>query len=484
MTESKKKSLKLNMGLNAIKGLMSIIFPLISFPYISRVIGVENIGRFNFSNSIISYFVLFAGLGISTYAIREGARFRESKGEFQKFANEMFSINIVSTVLSYALLIVLFIAIPRFQGYKSLLIILSLQVIFKAIGIEWIYSIYEDYAYITVRSILFQILSLILMFLLVHSENDLNIYAAITVFSSVGSNVLNFFYAKRYCEVRWTNKIRWRKHIKPIMVLFAMSATVAIYVISDTTILGLISGDYSVGVYSVSTKVYGIIKTVLASVLVVSIPHLSSLLGNNDMSEFNYVATDIYQTLLTLLLPTATGIIILRKQIVLLISDSTYIAATTSLALLSIALIFCLGAWFWGQCILVPMKKENIVFKATFTSAVLNIVLNFILIPKWTENAAAFTTVLAEGLAFLWCMSEGKKYVHLKDIGKTTLKVIIGCSAIVLISLLLKPLNQSSILYTILTVGVSIIAYFLIEIKLNNAAMNIIMIGAMKKIGK
>ena len=155
----KNKSIKVNMILNAIKGLMSIFFPLISFPYVSKVLGVDNIGRYNFANSIISYFVLFAGLGINTYAIREGARLREKENEFRQFANEMFSINILSTIMSYVLFALLLIIVPKFQEYKTLLIILSLQIIFKTIGIEWIYSIYEDYAYITLRSIVFQVIS-------------------------------------------------------------------------------------------------------------------------------------------------------------------------------------------------------------------------------------------------------------------------------------------------------------------------------------
>jgi len=146
---AKNKSIKVNMILNAIKGLMSIFFPLISFPYVSKVLGVDNIGRYNFANSIISYFILLAGLGINTYAIREGARLREKENEFKQFANEMFSINILSTIISYVLFALLLIIVPKFQCYKTLLIILSLQIIFKTIGIEWIYSIYEDYAYIT-----------------------------------------------------------------------------------------------------------------------------------------------------------------------------------------------------------------------------------------------------------------------------------------------------------------------------------------------
>ena len=224
----KNKTIKVNMILNAIKGLMSIFIPLISFPYVSKVLGVDNIGRYNFANSIISYFVLFAGLGINTYAIREGARLREKENEFRQFANEMFSINILSTIMSYVLFALLLIIVAKFQEYKTLLIILSLQIIFKTIGIEWIYSIYEDYAYITLRSIVFQVISLILLFVLVRDENSVNMYAAITVISAVGSNVLNYFHAKKYCKVGFGWKIDWEKHLKPIMVLFAMSVTVTI----------------------------------------------------------------------------------------------------------------------------------------------------------------------------------------------------------------------------------------------------------------
>ncbi|HFI0817552.1 TPA: oligosaccharide flippase family protein, partial [Streptococcus suis] len=164
------KSLKLNMVLNTIKGITGIIFPLITFPYVSKVLGVTKIGEYNFANSIVSYFILIAGLGISTYAIREGARFRENTKRLQHFANEMFTINVISTIFSYLLLIILLLLVPKFTNYFSLLLILSLQVFFKTVGIEWIYSIFEDYAYITLRSIVFQFISLLLLFIFVKSK--------------------------------------------------------------------------------------------------------------------------------------------------------------------------------------------------------------------------------------------------------------------------------------------------------------------------
>jgi O-antigen/teichoic acid export membrane protein len=484
MAQAKGKSLKINMVLNGIKGLMSVLFPLISFPYISKILQVDNVGRYNFANSIISYFVLLAGLGISTYAIREGARIRHNKHEFQTFANEIFSINVVSTIASYILLIVCIILVPKFYVYKSLLIILSLQVIFKTIGIEWIYSIYEDYAYITIRSIAFQIISLALMFLLIRTPSDVNMYALITVISSVGSNVLNYFHAKHYCKVHITKNMNWKNHIKPILILFAMSVTIMIYVSSDITLLGFIKNDYNVGLYSVSVKVYTIVKTILSSVLVVSIPRLSMLLGKGKKAEFNSVAADIYKTLLSVLLPAIVGIILLRKEIVLIISDSTYIEATTSLLLLSIAMFFSMGAWFWGQCILVPLKKERIVFKATIASAVLNIVLNFVLIPIWAENAAAFTTILAEGLAYFWCMIEGRKYTSIDSMLRISLKIICGCIGIVVVARVLSLFNMGMLIYTIALIVISVICYTIIEIALKNEAQYGILKKLINKIHK
>lgn len=471
MVQGREKSLKLNMILNAIKGIMSIVFPLISFPYVSKILGVENIGKYNFANSIINYVVLFAGLGISTYAIREGARIRNNMGELRTFAGEMFSINVISTIVAYIGLFILLIIVPKFHEYTSILLILSLQVVFKTIGIEWIYSIYEDYAYITIRSIIFQALSLVLLFLLVKTQNDVNRYAAITVLSSVGSNILNYVHARKYCKVSPTIKINWKKHIKPILVLFAMSLTVTLYVSSDTTMLGLLCNDYTVGIYSVSTKIYSIVKTVLSSVLVVSIPRLSSLIGESKGDEFNEVASDIYRTLLTLVLPAITGLIVLRKQIILILADNTYIRAESSLMLLSIALLFCLGAWFWGQCILVPLKKENIVFKATIVSAIVNVVLNLVLIKTWKENAAAFTTILAEAISLFWCSYFAHRYTKLTKIVSTTIKSLIGCLVIVGVAVLGSMIISSDIAYICFTVGFSVLLYGATEVFLKNEAI-------------
>ena len=427
-----RKSLKINMVLNTIKSVLGIIFPLITFPYISKVLGIINIGKYNFANSIVSYFISLSALGISTYAIREGSRIREDENEINQFSNQMFTINVLSTVLSYLLLFCLIAFSEKIYAYKSILILLSLQIIFRTIGVDWIYSIYEDYLYITIRTIVFQILSLLLLFLYVHTENDLLIYTSISVLSAVGSNVFNLLHSKKYIHLRLTRNLNLQRHLKPILVLFSLNIAISIYVSSDTTILGLLCGDYTVGIYTVSVKIYSVIKTILSSVLVVSIPRLSALIGKNDYDEYNKTAEEIYTILLSILAPAMIGVIILREEFVTIIASRDYLQATSSLSILSVALIFSLGAWFWSNSILIPNKKDGIIFRVTIISALVNIILNFCLIPFGGENAAAFTTVIAEMIMFLGCRYYGKKFTEFHSIGATLLKISVGVITIII----------------------------------------------------
>ena len=141
----KNKSLAQNAILNGIRNGLNLLFPLITFPYVSRVLQVEKLGEYNFANSVTSYFVLLAGLGISSYAVREGAKLREKKNEFDFFASSVFTINVVSTIISYICLFVCLWVSNSLHKYSLLIMVFSVQIVFTTIGVEWVYSIYEEY---------------------------------------------------------------------------------------------------------------------------------------------------------------------------------------------------------------------------------------------------------------------------------------------------------------------------------------------------
>lgn len=465
------KSLKLNMILNTIRGILKVLFPLITFPYISKVLGVESIGAYNFALSIITYFVYFANLGITDYGTRDAAYVRDDKNQFELFISEVYTINIISMVVSYFILIISIFASEKLYAYGALLFILSLDIPLRTIGVEWVFGAKEEYLYITVRSIIFQIVSLVLMFWLVRKPEDLLIYAGITVFSSAGSNILNRIKAKEYCKIRICKKTNFKKHLRPMLYIFATSIASTIYVNSDVTLLGIFCGDSVVGVYSVSVKVYTIVKSLLASTFVVAVPRMSAYFSKGDLKSFDETARNVFCILSSLMLPAIVGMIVLNKQIVLIVSSPEYLSAQNSLIILSCALLFSLGSWFVSYCILIPTGNERTVLIATIVSTVLNVSLNLLLIGTWKEIAASMTTVISELICFVIVFVKSINYVSYKRIVPTLCKAAIGTIAILVINGVVSRSGYGLYLHTIVVISLSVFVYIAIELILKNESI-------------
>ena len=467
----KPKSLKVNMVLNVIRGVLNVVFPLITYPYASRLLGVEQLGRVDFSQSIINYILLLAGLGFANYAIREGSPLRDKRDEMSRLSSEIFTLNIISSLISYLVLFAWIALSSKLKGYTVLILILSVTVILKAIGVEWLFTIYEDYLYITVRSIIFQIVSIIALFLFVKDYDDLYLYAAIMVFSSAGSFVMNFFRAKRFVNLRLIFTDRMKSYMKPVMIFFAMTAFQTIYVSCDTTILGYISGDYYVGLYGVSTKIYLIIKSFLSSAIVVSLPRLCKFAQENDTAGFRETASEVMKILLFLVFPAVVGIIFFHKEMILIISSKDFLEAGLSLVILSFSLFSSLLAYFWAQCVLISFKREKLILVLSIVSAAINIILNLILIPFFDHNAAAFTTIVSESFIAFASYLAGRRYVKLMGIWKQVLTILPGCGLIAIICLLAKRLIGSGMVAFVVGVVCSVIGYFALETVLKNEVM-------------
>ena len=206
-----KKSLSINAVLNATRSVLNMLFPLITYPYITAVLSVDELGKYNFSLSIINYFALIAGLGVSSYAIREGARIRDDKKALSLFANQMLEINLISMCVAYVLLFVVLGVSVTLVPYRSLIVFLSIQMLFMTIGVEWVYTIFEEYQYITIRSIVFKVISIALLFIMVKNEGDVFRYAAVVMFATTGSNILDAFFARKYFKFSFRLYFCWHR---------------------------------------------------------------------------------------------------------------------------------------------------------------------------------------------------------------------------------------------------------------------------------
>ena len=469
-----QRSIGFNAGLNMIRTACQVIFPLITFPYVSRVLHVDNIGIYNFCQSVISYFSLLAGLGVSTYAIREGARYRHNEEKMALFASEVFSINFLSTIFSYLILGACVFLIPRVNQYGQIMAVLSISIMFTLVGSEWIFQIYEDYKYITIRGILFQCISLMLMFAFVKNSSDLFAYVWITVISSSGANILNAISRRKYCKIRLVVNAKVLTHLSPILVLFATTVATTIYTNADTTMLGFLSGNKSVGLYSVSTKIYTIVKQMLAAIIIVSIPRLSAYLGEKKIDDFNETANQILNALVVIVVPAMVGMVALSRNIIFIIAGQEYVDANISLRILSVALFFSIFSWFYTSCILIPYRCENKVLMATIVAALVNIGLNFILIRTFQQNAAAFTTVIAELLSMVITWWYGRKYFKVSFLKKDIGSVAIGCMAILIICSMSEKYISSVLISTTFSIITSVVAYMFVLLIMKNQMIKMV----------
>lgn len=412
------KSIGVNAVLNFIKVGCSIVFPLITFPYTSRVLQVESIGKVNYGNSIITYFALFAALGISTYGVREGAR-RKRGAEFERFASEIFSLNLLTTALSYAVLFGMLLLVPRFRDYRAVILIQSLTIFLTTLGVEWVNTVYEDFLYITVRSIVIQILCMAALFLFIHRPEDYLKYACISVMSSSIMCVANWIYCRRYVRIRILPDPAVFRHLYPMFIFFANSLAITIYVSADTTMLGWIAGDYYTGLYAVSVKIYQIVKKLMTAVYTVTIPRLSRFAGSGEWKEYRKLLTEISSCVILLVVPCMTGLAVYARSIIFVISGESYLPAVRSLQILAIALLFAVGSGVVVNCINTPNGFEKTSLSATIAAALVNVGLNVVLIPAFRQDGAALTTVIAEAMVFVICLARLRhvgRYLDLREI--------------------------------------------------------------------
>ena len=470
-----KKSVHINIMLNIMRTLLSVAFPLVSYPYATRILHVENFGKVSFSQSIISYVGLIAALGISSYAIREGGDYREDNNRLSKFASEVFSINLISTLISYFLLLILIVISAEMRNNVYLLLIISITIIMTTLSVEWINIIFEDYLFITIRSFIIQCISLVLLFGFIKQPSDYYKYALIQVLNTGLIAFSNFFYTRKFCTVLITKNLNLKKHLKPILILFSNSLAVSIYLNVDNVLIGFIIGENFVGLYSVSVKVYTILKLAVASVYNVTITRMSEYISNNKISEYKKLLNDILNNLIFISVPITAGIICTSKEIIFILAGEEYLLAATSLRILSVAILFAVIGGTLANCINLPHKREKKNLIGTTISAVINLLLNIVVIPCWGISGAAFTTLIAEISICIFLIISMKDLWYLfniKEISYNTLKSTIAVVPFFMFQYFLKNvLGLQGMKYLAVIIVLSVFSYCVLGIIIKNKCL-------------
>ena len=321
---------------------------------------------------------------------------RNDKKKLSKTAQEIFIINIIMSILAYIVFFIALCNVPRLKDEKTLLIIVSATIFFNAIGMEWLYKALEQYTYITIRSVIFKFIALIAMFLLIHQQSDYIIYGAISIFASSASNIFNFFNVHKYISLRPVGEYNFKQHLKAVSVFFALSCAATIYVNLDTVMLGFMKTNVDVGYYNAAVKIKTILVSIVTSLGTVLLPRASYYVEHGLKEDFYRITKKAINFVFLVATPLMLYFMFFAKEGIFFLSGNTYGGAIVPMQIIMPTLFFIGLTNIMGMQILVPLGKENIVLYSEIVGAVVDLAINYILIPKYASAGAAIGTLVAE----------------------------------------------------------------------------------------
>lgn len=387
-----KKNLAQNAAFNVLYRVLNVIFPLISATYIARVLSPEGVGKVAYAQNIVSYFLMFAALGIPSYGTREVAQNRNDPRALSKLFSELFVINFASTALCIAAYGLFVCAAIHTDGL--LYMVFSLDLFFNFINIDWLYQGEEEYVYITLRSILVKVLSLAAMFLLVKDQQDYAVYVLILCLGVGCNNFFNLYHARK--KVKLTLRgLELRRHMKPILFLMLSSAAASLYSKVDITMLGMLTSEENVAYYSNAHKIINIVLTLVTALSAVFLPRLSYVYKNDRKQYGQYLSIGL-KVVLALAVPSCVGVMIVADNLVLTLFGEAFAPAAATLKILAVfTVIKGAGDLLCYQSI-ISSGNERQLIRSRVVAGAANIVLNAFLIPRYGHNGAAVASVFSE----------------------------------------------------------------------------------------
>ena len=463
------KSVKANYLFNLINSASQLLFPLITFPYASRIMMADGIGQVNFFQSIISYISLFTCLGIPMYAIREVAKVRDNPEKMTRITVEILLLHAFLTLLGYMAVAVICLTVTKVQTDIPLFLLLSATIFFTAIGCEWFYQGIEDFKYVAIRGLLVKLLSVVLLFLFVKTKEDILWYGAYTVLGVLGGNIFNFIRLRKYLhrDVIDFRALHPLRHLKPALHVFALNVVISIYLQLNNVLLGFMKDAEAVGYFTAATKIMMITMSISSSLGAVIMPRTSNLIAEGRMDEFRILIQKSYDFVLALAMPLTVGLIFTSPSIILLLSGEGFAPAVLTSQIVASDILMVGLSGVMGIQVLYPLGKINIVILCTLIGAAVNVFFNVLLIPRYGHNGTAVAYMLAEVAVTVSMFLIGRKYIPIQFLKKQHLHYVGGGIVMggVLYFISLLGLSIISTLITMICVGIMVYIIVLLWLK-------------------
>lgn len=467
------KSIFKNTIYKLLLDILRIIIPIVFVPYVYRILNPEIMGNIEFSQSISGYFFIFAGFGVYTYGLREISRVRENIVERNRLFTELFIISVISSILVTVIYIgYVFFKFNSDVILKNMLLINSIQLFSAIFYIEWINEAFENYKFISQKTIIIKIINLIFILFMVKTAEDYYKYLFLLNIFVLINNFISYIYIKRQLHFKFEN-ICLRKYLIPLGAMLLISNVNILYTQLDKIALGFYSKELQeVAYYGVAQKVMTVLMVLIMAIIKVTIPRLSFLLGQNQKEEYEKMFNKIFPFIYALLFPIGIGIILLNKEIALFFGGEAYLPARLVLIVFGIRIIVVAVESLLSNQVIFLHQKEKIMIMIIGTCGVVNFIMKYLLIKFNYFNAATaiFTTMLAEILIIILDYWYIKKYLklNLEIFNLKNLKYLIISLVFFPIGYFIKTLELSHIITSIITALVCALYYLIVLVLLRD----------------
>ena len=386
-------SVKKNFLFNVLLVISNIFFPVLVFPYISRILGPDGIGESQFALQFSKYFVIVASLGIPIYGMREVAKVKHQRLKLNKLVSELLILNIITSVISSLIYLAVIAFSEKLHASSTLFYIAGLQVLMGFLSIDWLFAGLEDFKIITLRSLAIRLLTIVFLLVSVRQPDDVLPYLLISVLSIVSGHIWNLFYALG--KIRFIFKaLAFTKHLTPIFLIFLMNVCISMYTIFDTAWVGFLSTSSAVGMYTSAIKLAKIAIPLVTTLGIVLIPRSARAFAAN-IANPQHLSTS-FNFIVDTSVPICVGLFLLAPELLQLFSGEAFMDALWAMRLLSfLPLIIGLSNLF-GMQILSASGHDKALLFCVFIGMVLNIAINLWLVPRYAHNGAAVAMLVAE----------------------------------------------------------------------------------------
>ncbi len=387
--------MKKNYFYNLSLSITNILFPLLSFPYASRILGPLGIGKVQLASSFAQYFALFAALGIPIYGIQEVAKVRHNKNNLNTVFSELLLIYFVTSILiSFIYLAVVF-SFPFFSPNIELYCYAGLIIFLGFSSIDWFFSGMEDFKSLAIRTIVIKILSLLFLYLFVKKIDDYRNYLFVTIFSLTGNNIINFLMVRGKAVIVVPTKALFR-HVKPLVYIFSTTIAASMYTVLDTLLLGFLANEKAVGLYTAAIKLSKVSLPFITSIGVILIPRISSNMAQNAEEAVQELLDTSYHFIVFFSIPLVAGLMLLAPEFIIVFSGRQFLDATMCMRIVSfLPLLIGFGHFFAFQ-ILVPGGRYKQMFISVLGGVFFCFLISFVLVPKYMENGSAIANIITE----------------------------------------------------------------------------------------